>query len=65
VILLAKTAPGAYERLEQRVLEVHPHEVPCIERFDEDGVLSAFGEWRDDATAANGSGTRGSDQSAG
>ena len=46
VVLLAKTTDGAYEALEERVLELHPHEVPCIERFDESHVLESFAEWR-------------------
>jgi periplasmic divalent cation tolerance protein len=26
------------------VVELHPHEVPCVERFDESDLLDAFGE---------------------
>ncbi|MFP8954146.1 divalent-cation tolerance protein CutA [Natrialbaceae archaeon A-arb3/5] len=46
VILLVKTTADAYAALVDRVLELHPHDVPCIERFDEDDVLEAFAEWR-------------------
>lgn len=46
VILLAKTTDERYPELCERVLELHPHDVPCIERFDEDGVLEAFADWR-------------------
>jgi len=49
VILLAKTTEEAYPALEARVAERHPYDVPCIERFDEDDVLDAFGAWREDA----------------
>ncbi len=47
VILLAKTTEDGYDELESRVYDLHPYEVPCIERFDETSVLPAFGEWRD------------------
>ena len=49
-VLLAKTSADRYDDLVDRVLEVHPHEVPCIERFDETDVLDSFTEWRDTAT---------------
>jgi periplasmic divalent cation tolerance protein len=49
-ILLAKTTDQQYPTLCERVLEEHPHEVPCIERFDEDGALEAFSAWRETAT---------------
>ncbi|AHF99348.1 divalent cation transporter [Halostagnicola larsenii XH-48] len=45
-ILLAKTTDDAYDDLVSRVQELHPHEVPCIERFDEDHVLESFATWR-------------------
>ncbi|WP_049925096.1 divalent-cation tolerance protein CutA [Halopiger goleimassiliensis] len=45
-VLLAKTTADAYPQLKERVLEVHPYDVPCIERFDEADVLESFGEWR-------------------
>ncbi|MCU4924803.1 divalent-cation tolerance protein CutA [Halobacteria archaeon AArc-dxtr1] len=49
VVLLAKTTDDAYDALVSRVREVHPHEVPCIERFDETRVLDSFAEWRDES----------------
>jgi periplasmic divalent cation tolerance protein len=49
-ILLAKTTAERYDALRDRVLDEHPHDVPCIERFDEDAVLPAFGAWRKEAT---------------
>jgi periplasmic divalent cation tolerance protein len=49
VVLLAKTTAGRYGPLRERVLALHPHDVPCIERFDEDDVLDAFADWRDGA----------------
>lgn len=45
VILLAKTTDEAYGELEARVEELHPYDVPCIERFDESDALGSFGEW--------------------
>lgn len=48
VILLAKTTDERYPALEARVLELHPYEVPCIERFEEKTVHPAFERWRDD-----------------
>lgn len=45
VVLLAKTTNERYADLEARITELHPYDVPCIERFEEDGSLDAFGEW--------------------
>lgn len=50
-ILLAKTTADRYDQLRDRVLEVHPHDVPCIERFDEDAMLPAFADWREQASS--------------
>lgn len=44
-VLLAKTTENRYEDLKHRVEEIHPYEVPCIERFDEDDVLDVFDDW--------------------
>jgi periplasmic divalent cation tolerance protein len=46
VILLAKTTDEAYDDLAARIVELHPYDVPCIERFDESDVLESFGDWR-------------------
>lgn len=45
-VLLAKTTDDRYDALRDRVLDLHPDEVPCIERFDESDTLDAFGNWR-------------------
>ncbi|MFC6768387.1 divalent-cation tolerance protein CutA [Natrinema soli] len=45
-ILLAKTTDEAYDDLVARVRDLHPYDVPCLERFDEDDVLEAFATWR-------------------
>lgn len=47
-ILLAKTTDDRYDQLCDRVLEIHPHDVPCIERFEEAHVLESFADWRAD-----------------
>ena len=49
VILLAKTTDERYRDLERRVTEIHPYDVPCIERFEEQNVLPEFEEWRNEA----------------
>ncbi len=53
-VLLAKTTDDAYEALVDRVLELHPYDVPCIERFDERDVLEAFATWRADSVESDG-----------
>ena len=45
VVLLAKTTDEQYAALESRTEELHPYDVPCIERFDEEAVGPSFGEW--------------------
>jgi periplasmic divalent cation tolerance protein len=49
VVLLAKTTEKRYGALRERIVEAHPHDVPCVERFEETDVLPAFAEWRGDA----------------
>jgi len=49
VVLLAKTTAARYEDLWARVAELHPCDVPCVERFDEDDVLESFGGWLDES----------------
>lgn len=44
-VLLIKTTDEGYDRLESRIKELHPYEVPCIERFDETDMLDRFGDW--------------------
>lgn len=52
VILLAKTTGERYVELEERVLELHPYDVPCIERFDEEEMFALFSEWITEETEA-------------
>jgi periplasmic divalent cation tolerance protein len=49
VILLAKTTGDRYGDLVARVRDLHPYDVPCVERFDESDVLPAYADWRDGA----------------
>jgi periplasmic divalent cation tolerance protein len=49
VLLLAKTTDERYADLAARVAELHPYDVPCIERFEERDLPAAFAEWRADA----------------
>jgi len=51
VILLAKTTDERYDDLVTAVEEVHPYDVPCIERFEETHVLDSFAEWRADSVS--------------
>jgi periplasmic divalent cation tolerance protein len=44
-ILFIKTTAEGYDRLVDRIEELHPYEVPCIERFDETEMLDRFGDW--------------------
>jgi len=44
-MLLLKTTDEGYEALADRVRELHPYDVPCIERFDPGAVDDAFGAW--------------------
>ena len=48
-ILLLKTTDAGYDRLKTRIEELHPHDVPCIERFDEADTLDRFATWIDDS----------------
>ena len=45
VILLAKTAEGRAPDLVARVEELHPYDVPCIERFDAADAADPFAAW--------------------
>lgn len=46
-ILLVKTTDERYSDLAARIEELHPYEVPCIERFDARDTPEAFGAWVD------------------
>lgn len=48
VVLLAKTTAERYEDLAARVVSLHPYEVPCVERFEDDPI-ETFAGWRENA----------------
>lgn len=50
-ILFIKTTEAAYEELVSTISEIHPHDVPCIERFDEDAIDFDYARWRDSVVA--------------
>lgn len=45
MILIAKTTASTYSELVDWVRTEYPHEVPCIERFDETDVLPDYNNW--------------------
>lgn len=44
-ILFVKTTDDGYAELAARIEELHPYDVPCIERFDGTAVHQPFAEW--------------------
>lgn len=44
-VLLAKTTDRRYDDLVERVLELHPYEVPCVERYDATDAHDPFEAW--------------------
>ena len=44
-LLFVKTTDAAVDALVDRIEALHPYDVPCIERFDEDDVLDAYADW--------------------
>ena len=44
-ILLAKTSEDCVEAAVQRLEEIHPYEVPCIEVFEEADAIEPFMQW--------------------
>jgi periplasmic divalent cation tolerance protein len=49
-ILLVKTESKHVAALVDLVEAEHPHDTPCIERFDEDVLVEAYETWRGDVT---------------
>jgi periplasmic divalent cation tolerance protein len=50
-ILLAKTTAERYPALEERLVAWHPHDVPCVERFDAADAHGPFAAWCGDAVS--------------
>ena len=48
-ILLCKTSADRVDELIERIDALHPHEVPCIERFDATETPKPFAEWIEDS----------------
>jgi periplasmic divalent cation tolerance protein len=48
-ILLVKTTESGYEAVKERIAELHPYDVPAIERFDDSGVSADFADWLADS----------------
>jgi periplasmic divalent cation tolerance protein len=49
-VLLVKTSDERVDALVDRVVDLHPHDVPCVERFDSTDSLDAFAGWVDEST---------------
>jgi periplasmic divalent cation tolerance protein len=45
VLLFVKTTEEGADAATDRIVSLHPYDVPCVERFDEADVIPAFGEW--------------------
>ncbi len=50
VLLLVKTQPGRMQRLQERLLELHPHELPELVAIETDFGLPAYLRWIADET---------------
>jgi periplasmic divalent cation tolerance protein len=51
VVLFVKTTDEHADSVADRITELHPYDVPCVERFDENDVLDAYAEWVERAVA--------------
>jgi len=50
-VLLAKTTAERLPALTDRIEELHPYEVPCVETFAADEATDPFAEWVADSVA--------------
>jgi len=50
-VLLAKTTAERVSALTDRIVELHPYDVPCVETFAADGATDPFAEWVADSVA--------------
>lgn len=53
-LLLVKTLPGALERLEQAVRELHPYSVPAISAIPVERLHDPYLRWMQDVVAPGG-----------
>ncbi|WP_254862896.1 divalent-cation tolerance protein CutA [Halovivax gelatinilyticus] len=44
-VLIAKTTSERYDALVEYVSDAHPHDVPCIERFEETDGFDPYETW--------------------
>lgn len=44
-ILLAKTTAEGVDELVDRIVDLHPYDVPCVETFAEDDAIDPYAEW--------------------
>ena len=51
VLCLVKTRPAVFDRIRQRILELHPYEVPEILAFEVDDGSPGYLEWLRGATS--------------
>jgi periplasmic divalent cation tolerance protein len=49
-VLLAKTESKHVAALVDLIEAEHPHDTPCIERFDEDVLVDGYETWREEST---------------
>jgi periplasmic divalent cation tolerance protein len=50
-LLLAKTTVDGVDALVERVLDLHPYDVPCVETFEAADATDPFAEWAEDSVA--------------
>ena len=50
--ILFKTAEGAYARVEQRLRDLHPYELPAIYSLRPEQALAAFAGWVNEGSGA-------------
>ena len=51
--LLVKTTAERYDDVEARIRELHPYDVPCIERFEPEDSFGEFSAWISTAVESN------------
>ncbi|QLG27241.1 divalent-cation tolerance protein CutA [Halorarum halophilum] len=51
-VLFVKTSAETVAAAEERVADLHPYDVPCVERFEADAVAAPFAEWIEESTGS-------------
>jgi periplasmic divalent cation tolerance protein len=44
-LLLTKSTADAWNKLEKRILEIHPYEVPCVVAYRAEKASETFAQW--------------------